>query len=116
MSSETSLDAKRRNGNLRRRIATLLIKAHEIEAYDIDIAIILKRKNQYTTYGSKLPLLMAKMVVSLFHFIVDFTADSRQEQVAPLPKHLLLTDLEKMTAKRKPHRRNRQEKVPLAPK
>jgi hypothetical protein len=116
MSSETSLDAKRRNGNLRRRIATLLIKAHEIEGYGVDIAIILKRKNQYTTYGRKLPLLMSKMVVSLFHFIVDFTADSRQEQVAPLPKHLLPTDLEKMTAKRKPRRRNGQQKVPLAPK
>ena len=66
MSSETSLDVKRQNRNLRRRIATLLIKAYEIEGYSVDIAIILKIKNQYTIYGSKLPLLMAEIVVTLF--------------------------------------------------
>jgi hypothetical protein len=45
---------------------TLLIKAYEIEGYSVDIAIILKRKNQYTTYGSKLLLLIAEIVVTLF--------------------------------------------------
>jgi hypothetical protein len=62
MLSEASLAAKRRSGNLRRRIETLLIKAREIEGYGVDIAIILKRKNQYTTYGGTLPRLIAEMV------------------------------------------------------
>lgn len=62
MLSEASLAAKRRNGNSRRRIETLLIKAREIEGYGVDIAIILKRNNKYTTYGSALPLLLAEIV------------------------------------------------------
>jgi hypothetical protein len=64
MLSEATLAAKRRSGNLRRRIETLLIKAREIEGYGVDIAIILKRKNQYTTYGGTLPLLIAEMVAT----------------------------------------------------
>jgi hypothetical protein len=66
MSSKTSLNTKRQNRNLRRRIVTLLIKAYEIEGYSVDIAIILKRKNQYTIYSSKLLLLIAEIVVTLF--------------------------------------------------
>jgi hypothetical protein len=62
--SEASLAAKRHSRNLRRRIETLLIKAREIEGYGVDIAIILKRKNQYTIYSGILLLLISKIVAT----------------------------------------------------
>ncbi len=53
MPEEARLAAKRRNENLRRRIETLLIKAHEIwDDYGVDVAMVLKNNSQYYTYRS----------------------------------------------------------------
>jgi hypothetical protein len=54
MPRETHLVAKRRNDNLRRRIETLFIKAHEIwDGYGVDVAMVFKDNSQYYTYRSK---------------------------------------------------------------
>jgi hypothetical protein len=53
MPKEARLSAKRRNESLRRRIETLLIKAHEIwDIYGVDVAMVLKNNSQYYTYRS----------------------------------------------------------------
>lgn len=53
MPREARIIAKRRNENLRRRIETLLIKAHEIwDIYGVDVAMVLKNNSQYYTYRS----------------------------------------------------------------
>ena len=70
MSIETRLAAKRRNENLRRRIVTLLTKAHELwDGYGVDVAVILKNNTRYYTYRSTdsptWPPSMAEIVSSL---------------------------------------------------
>ena len=53
MPREARLTTKRRNESLRRRVETLLIKAHEIwDIYGVDVAMILKNNSQYHTYRS----------------------------------------------------------------
>jgi hypothetical protein len=53
MPRETRLIAKHRSESLRRRIKSLLIKAHEIwDIYGVDIAMVLKNNSQYYTYRS----------------------------------------------------------------
>jgi hypothetical protein len=103
MLSEASHAAKRRNGNIRRRIETLLVKAHELGGYGVDIAIIIRRNNQYTTStnGRALELLLAEMVAMTLLFFAEFIAETRKENAQPLPKRLLPPDLERVAAKRK---------------
>jgi hypothetical protein len=44
---------KRQNENLARRIETLFVKSHEIwEIYGVDVAVILRKNSQYSTYRS----------------------------------------------------------------
>ena len=53
------------DANLRRRIEILLIKAHEIKDYGVDVAIIFKRNDNYTyrsTNGPAWPPSMATLV------------------------------------------------------
>lgn len=100
MSRETRLEAKRRNENLRRRIETLLIKAHEIwEEYGVDVAMVLKNNSQYYTYRSTdrptWPPSMAEI-----------------EATYPLPKIISPKDLEKRAAKRKSTTRRRRSSRP----
>lgn len=104
MLSDASLAAKRRNGNIRRRIETLLIKAHELRGYGVDIAIIIRRNNQYTTStnGRALELLLAEMVANTLLFLTESITEAGKENSLPLPKRLLPADLEKVAAKRKP--------------
>jgi hypothetical protein len=53
MPRKVHLTTKRRNESLKRRIETLLIKAHEIwDIYGVDVAMILKNNSQYYTYRS----------------------------------------------------------------
>jgi hypothetical protein len=53
MQGEARLVAKRRNENIRRRIETLLIKAHELwDDYSVEVAMILKDNSQYYTFRS----------------------------------------------------------------
>lgn len=103
MLSEASLAARRRNGNIRRRVETLLIKAHELRGYGVDIAIIVRRNNQYTTStnGRPLKLLLAEMVASTLLFRSEFITEIMKDNSQPLPKHLLPADLERVAAKRK---------------
>lgn len=89
MSRETRLVAKRRNENLRRRIETLLIKAHEIwEEYGVDVAMVLKNNSQYYTYRSTDRPTWPPSMTEI-------------EATYPLPKIISPKDLEKRAAKRK---------------
>ena len=104
MSRETRLVAKRRNENLRRRIETLLIKAHEIwEEYGVDVAMVLKNNSQYYTYRSTdrptWPPSMAEIVNNTLS--LPNMTNARQEATYPLPKIISPKDLEKRAAKRK---------------
>ena len=71
MPREARLIAKRQNESLRRRIETLLIKAHEIwDIYGVDVAMVLKNNSQYYTYRSvdksTWPLTMAEIVGGIY--------------------------------------------------
>ena len=97
MPREARLTTKRRNESLRRRIETLLIKAHEIwDIYGVDVAMILKNNSQYYTYRSidrpTWPPTMAEIVGGIY-FIGVYRSESLSlllttKTTKPNPSHM----------------------------
>jgi hypothetical protein len=109
MSREARRAARRRHQNKRRRIETLVIKAHELwNDYGVAVAIILNDNIRYWTYRSKndptwppsLP-----QIVSDFPF-AHRTTNSTLGNTHPIPKNLLPRDVEKKLARRRIKTRN----------
>jgi hypothetical protein len=101
MPREARLVAKRQNGNLRRRIETLLIKAYEIwNDYGVDVAMFLNNKGQYYIYRSierpTWPPLLAEIVSNANILRVCLTQDRKPHtlSIRTYPQAILRRELQ----------------------
>jgi hypothetical protein len=89
---------KRKTDNLGRRKKTLLKKVYELgKYYDVDVALVIRQNNQYTTYRSidleSFPPAM-KEIVRLCLFIDLTLLMVMQLDSYPVPKNVLPQDIE----------------------